>query len=295
MKKINLIIITIVFTCLLFLFFDKSYDLKIEIKIKNSDAKNNDENYSKNIEEDISKISQIKDFIIFSSNKGINIYCKLKLFTNKSNIIQSIQLKIAKYNFKEIEIIEKYNSKYHFFIILKSDGDYYSLIKQSNHLKEQILKLKISNDVRTFGIQNLALNLYFSPDLFLKYDITLEEIKNIIKNNNLKNNLILNKNYLSFDSFYSSEKDIENLLFKFKNSNFSIPFNDIFKIEKDIEKPKEYSIFYNDFESIILAISKKPYYPLFLIKFLLKDLNIEIIEPNKLKKIEFYLPKNLNH
>ena len=295
MKKM-LIIFLILLIFIVFAFFkNETYQLKIQIKIENVNPKDLDENFAKNIEKEILNLGGVKDLILFSSKYGINIYCKFNCFANKNELINRINRLLNAYDFEDISFNEKYHLKYNCFLVVHSnDNDYYLLENKANLIFEEILKLKIANNIKIFGSQKKVLNIYVTDDDFIKYDLSISDIKTIIKSNNLKYNIIADDYFKSIDSDFKSVDDVENIFLNFKNSKLSFQLKDIFKIKKEIKKPIESSIYWNNKAALVIGISLKKFYPIWLLKLRFKNYNVEVINPRKIMKTEIYLGENSN-
>lgn len=291
MKKI-IIFFLFLLLFLLFFFQDNSYGLKIEIKIRNINPIDLDENYAKNIEKDILNLSGIEDVIIFSSVYGINIYCKFNYFSNREKIISEIERILIPYNFKDLKFNDRYYKKYNCFVIVHSkNNDYFLLKNKADLILGEILKWKISSNAKIFGLQQSAINIYLSDGVLLNYNLSLSDIKKIIKKNNVNKNFVDNK-YV--DVKISSLDDIENIVINYKNSNFPLKFADVFEIKKEIKTPPDYKIYWNSNNALVVALAKKWFCPLWLLELKLKDYGVEIINPREMKKSEIYLGENSN-
>lgn len=298
MKKLFIILfVSIIF----FLFFqNESYDLKIEIKSENISPQELDINYAKNIERAIRQLREIKNVIIFSSIYGMNIYCKYKPFANKDEAINKIQRYLNLYSFDYINIDDRYYLKYDCFVIVKSkNNDYYSLEKNADDVLDELLKLKFSKKIKILGYQQKAVSIYITPNSQLRYDLDIDDIKKIIKTNNIRKNTAQknekNSRFsIKIDSFYQDLEELNNTILDYKNTNYPIKLKDIFKIKEEIKFPNKGRIFFEDKNAIVLAISKYKPYPNWLIKYKLKDYNIEIINPNHYKRDEIYLNSSSN-
>ena len=88
MKRIFFLLVFVLFFFLFF--FDNSYHLKIKINIEDFSPLYLDKNYAKNIEKEILKLNEIKDVFLISSRFGINIYCKIRPFSNVS-VVEKIK------------------------------------------------------------------------------------------------------------------------------------------------------------------------------------------------------------
>lgn len=293
MKKI------IPFFCILFFLFflysSFNYDLKIELEIKNKNPYETDKYIAANIEEELQKIKELKDISIFSSMLGCNIYCKFNFFSNKETVINKIQRKINSLGFLNYKINDKYFLKYNYFIIITNPkNNYYALKEKADKITNELLKLKFINNIKIFGTQQKTNYIYFSSSDLLNYDITIEELRNIIKNNNIKKNFIHDSNfyYTSINNHIKNIEDIKKIPLRFKNSNFSTTFDEIFDIKKDIEYPIKNKIIYNNKEAIVIALSTNFWLSKTLLKIILKEYNVEIINPKYKQKIKIYLNEN---
>ena len=298
MKKIFIILFALIIFSPIFISDD--YDLKIEIKSENIAPNELDVNYAKNIEREIHQLREIKDVIIFSSIYGMNIYCKYKLFANKDEAINKIQRYLNLYSFDYIKIDDRYYLKYDCFVIVKSkNNDYYTLEKNADDVLDKLLKLKISKKIKILGYQQKAVSIYITPNIQLRYDLDIKDIKKIIKSNNIRRNTAQkneknNRLSTKIDSFYQDLEELENTVIDYKNSNYPTRLKDIFKIREEIKFPNKERVYFEDKNAIVFAISRYKPYPNWLIKYKLKNYNIEVINPNNFKRSEFYLNETSN-
>lgn len=286
--------IAIVFLLILlfyvFLLPNEMYHLKVEIKTKDINPIDLDENFAKNIEKDILNLKDIKDVIIFSSIYGINIYCKFNRFANKENTTNEIQRVLIPYKFNDLKFNDKYYKKYNcFFVVHSQNNDYHYLKNKTDVVLNEILKLKISSIFKVFGLQQETINIYLTDDVLLKYDLSLTDIRKIIKDNNLNENLIDN---VIFNSKFKTINDIKNILISYKDSNFAFKFDDVFEIKNEIKNPIENKIYWNNNNALIIAASKKWFYPFWYLKLKFASYGVEIINPNNMYKSEVYLANN---
>ena len=295
MKKIIIVFfILFLFICISFLLED-AYHLKVEIKLENVNPVDLDENYAKNIEKDILNLEGIKDVIIFSSKYGINIYCKFNYFANKDKLINKIQRILISYDFKNVYFNEKYYLKYNCFVVVHSKSDdYYSLKNKADLIFDEILKLKVARDVKILGVQEKVINIYLKDSFLDKFNLDIYDIKKNIQKNNIKRNYIGNEISKSLNINFKNIEDVENILFNFKDLNFSIKLKDIFEIKQEIKSPREYSIFYGDEDALVVAISLKKFVSTLFLKYMLSDFDVDIVTPLKIKKTEIYLGENSN-
>lgn len=287
--------------CILFLLFsttlNRSYDLKIEFDIKNKNPIKIDEYYAVNIEEELIKLKEIKNISIFSTIYGCNIYCKLKLFCNKEKTIEKIQRKFNSLNFKNYTIDDKYNLKYDYFIVITdTENDYYKLKTKTDEIYNRLLRIRYLKDAKIIGLQQKVNYIYFSSLDLLNYDITIEDLKNIIKTSNIKKNFIQDNSlyYTSLNNHINDIEDIKKIPLKFKNSIFFTTLGEVFDIKKDIQHPLKQKIIYNDKDAIVIGISTDYWFSELFLKFILKEYNIKIINPKQKEKVKIYLNKNSN-
>ena len=295
MKKVIFI-----FCILLFLFLpysNRNYDLKIEFDIKNKEPIEIDKYIALNIEEELLKLREINDISIFSSTVGCNIYCKFNFFCNKEMTIEKIKRKIDSLGFTNYKINDKYFLKYNFFIVITDiQNDYYKLKAKADEIYSNLLKIKFLKDIKITGAQQKVNYIYFSSSDLLKYDISIEDLKNTIKTNNVNKNFIYDNNfyYANLNNNIKNIEDIKKMPLKFKNSNFSTTLGEIFDIKKDIQYPLKYKIIYNNKDAIVIGISSNFWFSEFFLKKILKKYNIKIFNPKYKNRIEIYLNKNSN-
>lgn len=293
MKKITIALIFLFLFFAFLAFFDRGYQLKIEIDLENIDPLDIDENYAKNIEKEILNLNEVKEIVLFSSEYGLNIYCKFKKFIDKNKATDKIQRLLAPYNFENVNYNDKYYLKYdYFFVIYSNDNDYYSLENKADLIYKEILKLKISNDVKIFGLQQKAINIYFSDDDLTRYNLSTFDIKSIIKKNNFKSNYIYDDFSKSLNTKIKDENDIKNIMINYKKGDFSLKLSDIFEIKKEIKTPLKRAIYYKDKNALVVALSLKKPYPIWLLKYKFSNYDVEIFKINKLKKTQIYFDYN---
>jgi len=232
--------------------------------------------------------------VLISSLYGCNIYVKFKPYIFKKLAVNKIQRKIDSLGFKNFKINDEYFLKYDFFVVLKPKEDYYLLKKQADDVLEKLLKLKLFKSYKILGFQQKANYIYFKANDLLNYDISIDDIVEKIKTNNIKNNFIYkNKEHLiDVKSRFKNIDDIKNINLKFKNSNLSTTFGDVFRIEKGIKKPLDTKVVYNNKNTIVLAFSSRFLFSGMIAKFFLKDYEVEFINPNSKKRVEYYLNDN---
>lgn len=291
----------LIFVLILFLtFFDNSYDLKIELEIPNKNPVQIDENVAKVVENEILQIKQVKDLVIVSSFWGCNIYCKFKPFTHKNSATDKIQRRLDAIGYTRAKINDRYHLKYHYFVVIHSkDENYEDLKKEQDRILDKLLNAKISNDIRVLGLEQKADYIYFSTSILQNYNLDLKEIKEQIKNNDTQRDFILkneNKNLYSINtnSSFKNTKDLENIVLEYPNGGYLTKFKDVFEIKRQTKTPPLKKALYKDENAIVLAISRKFYYPKIFLKFILRNYDVEIINPNEKRKIEIYLSENSN-
>lgn len=305
MKKI-LLIVLIVFLLLFSLNINKGYQFKIELKTLYLSPVDIDKSIAINIEKELLKIKEIKELSLLSSEFGCNLYIKLQPFEfNRIKVLTKIKNKID--SFKEahreilqINYIDNYDLNYQYLLIITSNNDYFKLKQNADYIEDRLLNLKIVNDIKKFGIQQKANYIYFSSNDLIKYNISLEEIKNLIKNQNQVKSFVL-KN--EFDNYYpiniknniKSINDIKKIVINFKDKNFTTFFDNIFIIKEEIKTPSENKVVYNNNDAIAFLISKRYPYPLVFLKFFFqheKEYKINIFKINKYEKIDLYFNSN---
>lgn len=293
-----------------------NYDVKIDINLENLSSKEIDEYLAKDIRNEFIKNEKIKDITIFSKENNCSVYFKIKnSVLNKENTKNDIQKGIYKLlsnkkNINKITTEYDYNLKYQTFLVLTSkDNDYLKMKKISDEILSDIGALKIASKISLFGVKNPALYLYFKDSDLVQYDLSLEDIKNLIKKNNLletsttKTNDFTSRN-INLNSSIKNEDDLKNISLNFKNKLFATTFSQIFNITKEIQKPQSYLVSFDDKESVVFALSKKSFYPNFLFNLKLKNFaknldklygdsfEYKILNTNELEKIEVFTNKN---
>ena len=293
-----------------------NYDVKIDINLENLSSKEIDEYLAKDIRNEFIKNEKIKDITIFSKENNCSVYFKIKnSVLNKENTKNDIQKGIYKLlsnkkNINKITTEYDYNLKYQTFLVLTSkDNDYLKIKKISDEILSDIGALKIASKISLFGVKNPALYLYFKDSDLVQYDLSLEDIKNLIKKNNLletsttKTNDFTSRN-INLNSSIKNEDDLKNISLNFKNKLFATTFSQIFNITKEIQKPQSYLVSFDDKESVVFALSKKSFYPNFLFNLKLKNFaknldklygdsfEYKILNTNELEKIEVFTNKN---
>lgn len=243
MKKITLFFCLVVFVFLFFVIINP-YQIKIELEIENKNVIEIDKNIAQKIEYQILQIPEIQDVITFSFDYGCEIFCKIKPFVfDKTNVISIIQRQIEPILndfdcIENVRFIEKYTPK---------------------------------NDFNDF--EQKADYIYFSSSDLLNYDLSLEDLKNIIQDNNLEKNFFYeNGVYFDINTNLKNIDDIKRIILPYKNSRFSLFFEDVFEIKSEPKK---------SFKSEILKRSE-----IFKNKYFLSD-NLE----EKNENIETLIPK----
>lgn len=304
MKKIFLLIIILLI--FIFLNLNTGYQFKVELNIDNIPACEIDENIAKNIEAKLLNIKNIKKVIFISSEHGCNIYIKLyPICFNRNKIFQKIVNTTNSFmqehnEIKSINYIDNYDTNYQYLIVITSKNNYFELKKFADEIRDKLLNLKISNDIKIYGLQQKAAYIYFTSNDLVKYNLEIEDIKNIIKNQNEKKNYITNyknENFypISIENKIKSIDDIKKITLNFKDKNFITNFGDIFKIEETIKIPKENNVIYKNKEAIVVAVSKKFGCPIFLLKYFLNKNNnceIEILNIKNYKTIDLFFNSN---
>ena len=297
-----------------------NYDVKIDINLENLSSKEIDEYLAKDIRNEFIKNEKIKDITIFSKENNCSVYFKIKnSVLNKENTKNDIQKGIYKLlsnkkNINKVTTEYDYNLKYQTFLVLtlknENQKDSYLKIKKiSDEILSDIGALKIASKISLFGVKNPALYLYFKDSDLVQYDLSLEDIKNLIKKNNLletsttKTNNFTSRN-INLNSSIKNEDDLKNISLNFKNKLFATTFSQIFNITKEIQKPQSYLVSFDDKESVVFALSKKSFYPNFLFDLKLKNFTknldklygdsfeYKILNTNELEKIEVFTNKN---
>ena len=297
-----------------------NYDVKIDINLENLSSKEIDEYLAKDIRNEFIKNEKIKDITIFSKENNCSVYFKIKnSVLNKENTKNDIQKGIYKLlsnkkNINKVTTEYDYNLKYQTFLVLtlknENQKDSYLKIKKiSDEILSDIGALKIASKISLFGVKNPALYLYFKDSDLVQYDLSLEDIKNLIKKNNLletsttKTNNFTSRN-INLNSSIKNEDDLKNISLNFKNKLFATTFSQIFNITNEIQKPQSYLVSFDDKESVVFALSKKSFYPNFLFDLKLKNFTknldklygdsfeYKILNTNELEKIEVFTNKN---
>jgi len=300
MKKTIFFFILIILFSFLIQFSNKDYDIKIEIPFPYKNAKYIDETYAKKIEDELFKLNNIKDLIIISSSFNCNIYIKRKFFSSKNILLNQIERKLNSLEIKNYKTNENYNYKYNYFIVVQTKSDDYDLLKnKADEIQELLLKKNLAKDIQMLGKQQKVNYIYYSENELLKYNLDLEDIKSLIRENNSKKDFEIKKlnKYnlgLNFNSAFKNIADLKNTPIFFQNSNFTTTFENVFEIQKDTKKPQNQKIIYNNKNAIVLALSKQFYFPKFVLNFLLKDYNVVIINPKFKRKIEIFSDENSN-
>jgi len=288
MKKIAAIFILIV---VLICFSKDNYNIKAKIEAKNQSAKKIDLEIAKNIIEELSQYDDIKDIVTFSYCGYCNIYIK----SNK-NAINKIQNTLFKYNTTETD--ENYSKTPDIIVVVYNDN-HKKLKKETDLIKNKIANLKLTQKIDCFGERKNCVYLNFSADTLLNYSISVFDIKNFIKSQNIKENQTTQRKdklyQIILNSDIKSAKDIENLTFFYKTNDFSLMLKDIFNIEEKEQTTLDCYVTFKNKKAQMLMLSKKSFYPFILyqykIEHLLKNNNCKVICTKNLDKTVVYLEK----
>lgn len=303
MKKVILYLffgLIILLNAIFIYFKNDKYIFEAEFEIKNLSVEFIDKNIAYPLQKELLKLAQIKDIITFSKENELKLYCKINPFLfNKKNALREIENKITLFIKDYNEIIKiKINNKYsknYSYIVIVYDFDYFKLKDYSKEILNELLKLHLHQNILTLGDAKIANYIYFSASDLLNFDMDIADLKKIIIKNNQKENQFItyknsNKNYNLVNGNIASINDLKNILIPYKNKNYSIKFQDVFEIKKEINKKESPIIYFNDKCAIAYMISKKKFYPQLLFKIKLNKLkkfhNIKIIKTSQLEKIE---------
>ena len=299
MKKALIIAFFILFC---FVVYKQGYDIKITIKSPYMSAIDTDLKIAKEIKDKLAQIEQIKTLVIFSYPNYCNIYLKFHLLSNKNRALYKIQNYLLNYDYK---IDFDYKTPYSDLLIIKSD-DYKELKKLTDNALSELLNLNITKNILNLGERENSIYISFNSDILSQYDLSLEDIKNAIKEQNIEQKRITKINNNSYqiisNSSVKSSDDVNNMLIYSKNKNFSHKFEDIFDIEEKEREPLEYYINYDNQKAQVLAIKKRDFYPNFIYKIKLIGLknklnsiygaHFELKNLSKSAKTQIYLDDN---
>lgn len=280
MKNKILILIILLFGFLLSLFIvyknNDCYCFKVDISLDDVLADKIDSIIASEIKDNLSQIEELKEVVIFSRANNCSVYCKLHPFVlNKALIADRLEKKINETMLDidknaRVSFDDNYYAKYQAFLIISSDRvDYKILKKYSDIVLDELLGLRISSKIINIGEQTRANYIYFKNSDLVKYDITLEDIKEIIAKNNLLQSSSIKTNAsnsynIQTNGCINSIEDIKNIALYYKNKNFSIKFKDVFKIKEGPREPYSPLVYFDNQKAIVFAISKKKFYPMVL-------------------------------
>lgn len=284
------------------------YIFKAEFEIKNLNAEFIDKNIAFALQKELLQHATIKDVVTFSKENKMELYCKINPFSfNKKNILREIENKIIffsknYYEITKIKIDNKYSQDYSCMIVVYN-FDYFKLKNYSKEILKEMLNLNSHQNILMLGDFKIANYVYFSASDLLNFDINISDLKKLIIDNNQKENQFItykktSKYYNSINGKITTIEDLKNILVPYKDKNYSIKFQDAFKIKKEINKQESPIIYFDDKYAIAFMVSKKSFYPQFLFNFKLCKLkkynNIKIIKTSKLEKIEITFDENIN-
>ncbi len=317
MKKLKfkflIIFFSVVFFLIIFIYQKNNcYSYRINIALDNVLTKEIDNNVASYIKDSLSQIEQIKEIVIFSRENNANIYCKLNSFVfNKNKIASRVerQLNNALAQVDKNAIVsfdDNFDKKIETFVILSTNLDGYKILKQYCDVAlDELLSLNITNKIVPFGDQKITTYIYYNNSTLQKYDINIDDIKNLIENNNIFNSQTIKTNdsnsyNIDSNSAFHSVNDIKDIAVFYKNKSFSTKFKDIFAIEEGIKNPSDYFVNLNDKKAVVFGLSKRSFYPRFLFNYKLnkkiKELDkkypcyikVESLKTDSLSKIEIY-------
>ena len=302
----------------LFVFRNKNnFDILTQIHFNNVSADEINYNFAKLIKDELLKIQEIEKIILFSRENSCNIYCKINSLTlDKKQIANKIERKlncIKNKTFADLQICfdDEYYKKYQtFLIVYAKDFKEEELNNICEKISQDLAGLKITTKLLRIGERKKAIYINFDDEALLQYNLSLSDIENIIKNNNIIENSTEKNNQknlypLTVNGNIKNISDIKNILIPYKNETFSIKFQDIFDIEEKMKIPPDYYIAFDDCQAQIFALSKKRFYPEFIFKLKLKNylskiqnetpkINFKLIKTSKTDKIQIYLNQNSN-
>lgn len=321
MKKILLIIFSIFLFLIIFCIFlytQNPYYIRINIKFNNMSATKIDDIFAKDLKDNILNIENVNELIIFSKQNNLNLYCKINPFiVNKNKTIQNIELGLNNFisniddDIKkniEINFDYEYHKKYDYFLLIYSNNINYNNLKTiSDKIYDKLTNKKLTSKIKIFGEQQRTIYLLYDTNNFLKYDVNLNDIQNILKNNNIIQNKTIENNLdkiytVEFDTELKNIENIKKIPIYFKDNNFSTTFENVFDIVDLTKMPSDYYINFDNSKTILFALCKKRFTPKFILKKQLNDfikneqtnINLKIIDTSKYSKIELYLDSNSN-
>lgn len=314
-KKIIILIISILFLIFFLIAFYKKvdvYSFKIDINLDNVLALQMDKYVASEIKDKLSQVEELKELVIFSKENELSAYCKIYPHVlNKTLTAQKLQKKLdeALINIdKNATAVfdETYDAKFQSFIVISTDvAEYKTLKKFSDEVFDKLLGLNITKKILNLGEQKRTAYIYFNNSTLVKYNMNLEDIKNIVEQNNILQNSNTKTNSsnsynISTNGNIESIEDLGNITIFYKNKNFSTKLKDAFRVVEDIKQPSDYYVFFDNKKAQVFALSKKSMCPNFIFKHklkkLVKELNkkypcyisLKLIDTNSLDKIEVY-------
>ncbi len=288
-----------------------NYEIKIIAKIANLSAKEIDAQIAEEIKDKISNLEMVKDIYIFSYDGYCNIYCKLNptiIFKQTAIDLVKTRLTQALYNVdKRINVFFDDNNtiRYDTFILINTHKDYKTLKALTDSAQDKLLDYKIASKIIKMGEQKNVVFINYKTSDLKKYNLTLEDLSNLINNNNIyQNSTTQTTNNNSYPIYSNASikniKDIKNIRVYFNNNQFSNNFGDIFNVKETTTTPPESLIYYDEKKTQILALGKKEgllriIYDIKL-AFYLKELqkqnvDTKIIKTNTLDTIDIYSDK----
>lgn len=305
MKKIAFIL-SFFLIILLIIFFkinSSNFDIKINIISKNKPAIDMNNSIAINVEDKLLKLDEIKDVYIFSKNENCNIYITLKAFYKffkRTKATDKIKTEILNCYFEiddiSIDFEDDYNKSYNYFIVSYSD-DFIYLDNITEGIFQDILaKKEASKILKLYDTYKICYINYLYSSL-AKYNLNLEDIQNLIKENNFYSSTSKKDYILNQSTFIKNINDIENINIFYKNNNFSNSFKNVFDIKEDYNQSPDYLIFFNNQNASIVALNKKPFKKVsYKNSFLIKTSNYEkiVVILDKNSKLDFKLAKDIN-
>ncbi len=293
--------------CIVIIFFLKNLNSDFEIKInlysQNTSPIAIDNTIAQNVEDYLLKLDCIKDIYIFSKYENCNIYCKINPFClNKNKAAEKIQRQLFN-SLKDmpddtiVAIDDEFNKKYDYFVVF-SNSDFAKLKNQTDSAFNRLLNKQLANKILKLGEQKRACYINFSYSNLVKFDISVDEIKDLITQNNIfQNAASTNENNNSYmiqaAASIKNIDDIKKIAIYYKNKSFSTLLSDIFEI---VEKPDEnpnYLVSLDGQKSEVIAISKKKFIPeIFLKKTFENYTDSKIIKTSNYDTISIILDNN---
>lgn len=309
---LSAIALAIIFSLIIYYKNNDCYIFKVEIRLDDTLAKKIDSIIASEIKDNLSQVEELKEIVIFSRANICSVYCKIYPFVfNKALIANRLEKKINETMLNidknaSVTFDDNFCVKYQTFLVISSDRvDYKILKKYHDEILDKLLGLRISSKVLTIGEQQRTAYINFKNSDLAKYDINLEDIENIIQKNNILQDSTIKTNSsnsynIKTNGSINSIEDVKNIALFYKNKKFSIKFKDAFKIEESTKEPLEVLAFLDNQKAIVLAISKKKFYPDFLFNLKLKKfvndlkknfpcyINLNLFNVHPLLRIEMY-------